>query len=96
MRVAASSKPAPARVYASSPNAGNVGGAIAGSLGSLLVLIALQVTPATRAAMLGMFEPVVTVALSVVLLGDLMTWLRGLGIAVVLGGIALIHLRRFA
>ncbi|TMI78341.1 MAG: DMT family transporter [Bacillati bacterium ANGP1] len=73
-----------------------VGGAIAGSLGSLLVLIALQVTPATRAAMLGMFEPVVTVALSVVLLGDLMTWLRGLGIAVVLGGIALIHLRRFA
>ena len=72
-----------------------VGGAIAGSLGSLLVLIALQVTPATRAAMLGMFEPVVTVALSVVLLGDLMTWLRGLGIAVVLGGIALIHLRRF-
>ena len=71
------------------------GGAIVGSVASLLVLIALQVTPATRAAMLGMLEPVVTVVLSVVLLGDLMTWLRALGIAVVISGIALLHLRRF-
>jgi drug/metabolite transporter (DMT)-like permease len=70
------------------------GGAIVGSLGSLFVLIALQVTPATRAAMLGMFEPVVTVGLSVLLLGDVMTWLRALGIAIVLVGIALLHLRQ--
>jgi drug/metabolite transporter (DMT)-like permease len=70
------------------------GGAIVGSVASLFVLIALQVTPASRAAMLGMFEPVVTVVLSVLLLGDVMTWLKALGIAIVLVGIALLHLRQ--
>lgn len=71
-----------------------VGSTVSASIASLLVLVALRVTPATRAAMLGMLEPVVTVVLSVLVLGDLMTWLRALGIAIVLLGIALLHMRR--
>jgi drug/metabolite transporter (DMT)-like permease len=71
-----------------------VGGAtVAGALGSFLVLLGLQVTPAARTAALGMLEPVVAVVLSIVLLGDLMTWLRGLGIAIVVTGIGLLHAR---
>jgi drug/metabolite transporter (DMT)-like permease len=66
---------------------------IAGSLASFLVLLALQVTPAARTAALGMLEPVVAVVLSVLLLGDLMTWLRALGIAIVVTGIGLLHAR---
>ncbi|HET8998212.1 MAG TPA: DMT family transporter [bacterium] len=66
---------------------------IAGSLASFLVLLALQVTPAARTAALGMLEPVVAVVLSVLLLGDLMTWLRALGIAIVVAGIGLLHAR---
>lgn len=69
---------------------------IAASIASFVVLVALQVTPAARAAMLGMLEPVVAVVLSVLLLGDVMTWLRALGIAIVLGGIALLQVRRIA
>lgn len=72
------------------------GATAAMSLGSFLVLVALQVTPATRTAMLGMLEPVVTVVLSISLLGDLMTWLRAVGIAIVLSGIMVLHLRRIA
>lgn len=72
------------------------GATITMSLGLFLVLVALQVTPATRAVMLGMLEPVVTVVLSVLLLGDLMTWLRAVGIAIVLGGITALHMRRIA
>jgi drug/metabolite transporter (DMT)-like permease len=66
---------------------------VAGALGSFLVLLGLQVTPAARTAALGMLEPVVAVVLSIVLLGDLMTWLRGLGIAIVVTGIGLLHVR---
>jgi drug/metabolite transporter (DMT)-like permease len=72
------------------------GVALVSSVASFLVLIALQVTPATRTAMFGMLEPVVAVALSVLLLGDRMTWLRAVGIAVVLSGIMVVHLRRTA
>ena len=70
------------------------GATIASSLGYFLLLTALKVTPATHASMLGTLEPVVTVVLSVLLLGDLMTWLRAIGIAIVLGGIVVLHIRR--
>ena len=70
------------------------GATIASSLGYFLLLTALKVTPVTHASMLGMLEPVVTVVLSVLLLGDLMTWLRAIGIAIVLGGIVVLHIRR--
>ena len=70
------------------------GATIASSLGYFLLLTALKVTPVTHASMLGMLEPVVTVVLSVLLLGDLMTWLRAIGIATVLGGIVVLHMRR--
>ena len=66
---------------------------VAGSLASFMVLVALQVTPAARTAMLGMLEPVVAVVLSVLLLGDSMTWLRATGIGIVLCGIAVLHAR---
>jgi DME family drug/metabolite transporter len=66
---------------------------VAGALASFLVLLGLKVTPAARTAALGMLEPVVAVVLSVVLLGDLMTWLRALGIAIVVTGIGLLHAR---
>jgi drug/metabolite transporter (DMT)-like permease len=66
---------------------------IAGSLASFLVLLGLQVTPAARTAALGMLEPVVAVVLSILLLGDLMTWLRAVGIAIVVTGIGLLHAR---
>lgn len=66
---------------------------IAGSLASFLVLLGLRVTPAARTAALGMLEPVVAVALSILLLGDLMTWLRAVGIAIVVIGIGLLHAR---
>jgi drug/metabolite transporter (DMT)-like permease len=66
---------------------------VAGALASFLVLLGLTVTPAARTAALGMLEPVVAVVLSVVLLGDFMTWLRALGIAIVVTGIGLLHVR---
>lgn len=69
------------------------GSAIVASLASLLVLIALRTLAATRTAMLGMLEPVVTVGLSVALLADTMTWPRLLGIVVVLAGITLFYWR---
>ncbi len=59
----------------------------------LLVLSGLRTIPAARAAMLGMLEPVVTVSLSILLLGDLMTPLRAVGIAIVISGIAVLHIR---
>ncbi len=62
----------------------------------LLLLSALRSVPAARAAMLGTLEPVVTVSLSVALLGDSMTALRALGIVIVIGGIAVLHARRSA
>jgi drug/metabolite transporter (DMT)-like permease len=77
--------------------------AIAATLGSaalaniaapLLLLSALRSVPAARAAMLGTLEPVVTVLLSVLFLGDAMTALRALGITIVIGGIALLQARR--
>src|SRR6516165_2323506 len=70
------------------------GATIASSLGYFLLLTALKVTPVTHASMLGMLEPVVTVVLSVLVLGDHMTWLRAIGIAIVLGGIVVLHMRR--
>jgi hypothetical protein len=57
------------------------------------VLIALRTLAATRTAMLGMLEPVVTVGLSVALLADAMTWPRLAGIVTVLTGIAMFYLR---
>jgi drug/metabolite transporter (DMT)-like permease len=69
------------------------GSALVGSLASFLVLIALRTLAATRTAMLGMLEPVVTVGLSVALLGDTMTWPRLLGIATVLCGITIFYAR---
>lgn len=70
------------------------GSAISAGTASLLVLIALRTIPASRVAILGTLEPVVTVALSVLLLGDAMTPLRALGMAAVLGGIMLLNIRR--
>jgi drug/metabolite transporter, DME family len=67
--------------------------ALASSIASLLVLIALRTLAATRTAMLGMLEPVVTVGLSVLLLADTMTWPRVAGIVTVLSGIAMFYLR---
>jgi drug/metabolite transporter (DMT)-like permease len=66
---------------------------VCSALASFMVLVALQVTPVTRTAMLGMLEPVVAVVLSVLLLGDSMTWLRAAGIGIVLCGIAVLHAR---
>jgi len=63
------------------------------SLASLLVLIALRTLAATRTAMLGMLEPVVTVVLSVAVLADRMTWPRLAGIVIVLGGITVFYAR---
>jgi drug/metabolite transporter (DMT)-like permease len=67
--------------------------AIAASCASLLVLVALRTLAATRTAILGMLEPVVTVGLSVALLADTMTWPRLAGIVTVLFGIALFYWR---
>jgi drug/metabolite transporter (DMT)-like permease len=71
-----------------------MGTTVAASLGSWLVLVALQETPAAHAAMLGMLEPIVTVLLSVSFLGDVMTWTRAAGIGVVLSAIAALHVHR--
>lgn len=70
-----------------------VGSACTASLASFLVLLALRTLAATQTAMLGMLEPVVTVTLSVALLADTMTWVRLVGIATVLGGIAVFYWR---
>ncbi len=59
-----------------------------------LVLSGLRTIAAARAAMLGMLEPVITVSLSILLLGDFMTPLRAVGIAIVISGIAVLHVRR--
>lgn len=67
--------------------------AFAASLASLLVLIALRTLAATRTAMLGMLEPVVTVALSVAVLADTIAWPRLVGIVTVLTGIVMFYLR---
>jgi len=72
-----------------------VGGVtVAAAAASILVLVALRAILATRAALLGMLEPVVAVVCSVLLLGDTMTWLRATGIGVVLFGIAALQIRR--
>src|SRR5579864_90546 len=63
------------------------------STASFLVLIALRTLAATRTAMLGMLEPVVTVILSVALLADTMTWPRLAGIVTVLAGITTFYWR---
>lgn len=67
--------------------------AVTASVASLLVLVALRTLAATRTAMLGMLEPVVTVGLSVALLADTMSWPRLAGIVTVLSGIAVFYLR---
>jgi len=67
--------------------------AFTASIASFLVLIALRTLAATRTAMLGMLEPVVTVILSVALLSDAMTWPRLAGIVTVLGGITTFYWR---
>ncbi len=68
--------------------------ALANIAAPLLLLSALRSVPAARAAMLGTLEPVVTVSLSVWLLGDTMTALRALGIAIVIGGVAILQIQR--
>lgn len=68
--------------------------ALANISAPLLLLAALRSVPAARAAMLGTLEPVVTVSLSVIFLHDTMTPLRAVGIAIVIGGIAVLHARR--
>ncbi len=68
--------------------------ALANLAAPLLLLSGLRAMPAARASMLGTLEPVVTVCLSVVLLGDALTPLRTVGIAIVIGGIAVLHARR--
>ena len=68
--------------------------ALAGLVGPLLQFWGLRSTAAARTAMLGMLEPVVTVSLSILLLNDAMTLLRGIGIAIVMSGIVTLQLRR--
>ncbi len=68
--------------------------ALANLAAPLLLLSGLRAMPAARAAMLGTLEPVVTVSLSVILLRDALTPLRALGMAIVIGGIAVLHARR--
>ncbi|HEV2282929.1 MAG TPA: DMT family transporter [bacterium] len=70
-----------------------VASTFAASIASFLVLIALRTLAATRTAMLGMLEPVVTVILSVALLADPMTWPRLAGIVTVLAGITTFYWR---
>lgn len=70
-----------------------VASAFAGSTASFLVLLALRTLAATRTAMLGMLEPVVTVVLSVALLADTMTWPRLAGIVIVLAGVTTFYSR---
>jgi drug/metabolite transporter (DMT)-like permease len=67
--------------------------AVTASTASFLVLIALKTLAATRTAVLGMLEPVVTVGLSVLLLADRMSWPRLSGIAIVLAGITIFYWR---
>lgn len=67
---------------------------LASLLAPLLLLVGLRTLPAARAAMLGSVEPVITVIFSVLMLGDRMTFLRGVGIAAVILGIGLVQLRR--
>jgi len=67
--------------------------ALVATVASFLVLMALRTLAATRTAMLGMLEPVVTVVLSVLLLADRMTWPRLSGIAIVLAGITIFYWR---
>ena len=69
---------------------------LANLIAPILLLSGLRAMPAVRAAMLGTLEPVVTVALSVLLLGDAMTPLRALGIAAIIGAITTLHIRRSA
>jgi drug/metabolite transporter (DMT)-like permease len=59
-------------------------------LAPLVLLHALQVVSAPRAAMLATIEPVVTVALSVALLGDRLTMAQTIGAACVIGGVGLL------
>lgn len=68
--------------------------AMANLVAPLLLLSALRSVPAARAAMLGSLEPVVTISLSVIFLRDTITPLRALGVAIVIGGIALLQVRR--
>ena len=71
------------------------GTAVLGSLlAPLLLLGGLRVLPAARAAMLGTVEPVVTVLLSILWLGDRVSFIRAVGMALVLVGIGLAHVRR--
>lgn len=69
---------------------------LANLIAPILLLSGLRAMPAVRAAMLGTLEPVVTVALSVLLLGDAMTALRAVGIATIIGAITILHIRRSA
>jgi len=68
--------------------------ALANLAAPLLLLSGLRAMPAARAAMLGTLEPVVTAGLSIAFLHDVLTPVRGLGMGVVIGGIALLHARR--
>ena len=68
--------------------------ALANVVAPLLLLSGLRAMPAARAAVLGMLEPVVTVSLSILLLHDVMTPLRALGIVIVIGGIAALQAHR--
>ena len=69
---------------------------LANLIAPILLLSGLRAMPAVRAAMLGTLEPVVTVALSVLLLGDAMTPLRAFGIGTIIGAITILHIRRSA
>jgi len=69
---------------------------LANLIAPILMLSGLRAMPAVRASMLGTLEPVVTVTLSILFLGDVMTPLRALGIAIVIGAITILHARRSA
>lgn len=72
-----------------------LGSAALGNLAApLLLLSGLRAMPAVRAAMLGTLEPIVTAGLSILFLRDVLTPLRALGMAIVVGGIAVLHARR--
>jgi drug/metabolite transporter (DMT)-like permease len=71
-------------------------GFLAGVFAPLLLLHGFRRLPAAHVAVLSSFEPVVTVSLGVVLLGDRLSAIQALGGACIIGGIAILQVLRTA
>jgi drug/metabolite transporter (DMT)-like permease len=73
--------------------AGFIGVSIAATTGTLAFLCGMANVGATRAAMITNLEPVLGVLFAVVALGEQVTFLQGVGIAIVIGAIFLMETR---